>query len=187
MQQQPYLYLKGADIATGKVMQTNVYSVHLASGYQPVCPPGFVLSLDVAAGPRPGSCTPCRPGSYSIRPLAPAPRSTDPSCLNCPAGGDCSAGGDVVSFVKGNWSIMGSIYVLTSCPIGHKVVTRARQMTRSFRTTGRCVRFAAKAKSAPQRRACRARRARQSVPGLTVHFSTGRCTVPLTRVLGWAG
>ena len=28
----------------------------------------------------------------------------------------------MVSFVKGNWSIMGSMYVLTSCPIGHKVV-----------------------------------------------------------------
>ena len=40
----------------------------------------------------------CKPGKYSINPLetSPSSLSSDPSCLNCPAGGDCLAGGDEV-------------------------------------------------------------------------------------------
>ena len=49
-----------------------------------------------------GVCEFCPRGKYSLVPLA---GSTDvwPSCMLCPAGGDCSSGGDSVVFDVGTW------------------------------------------------------------------------------------
>jgi hypothetical protein len=98
LQRPPYLYFKGTDLTTGVVMETDPQQVHLAVQNKTVCAPGSVLSLDPGANantfPRAGACKACRPGTYSLDALAsPAGTGQDPDCFNCPAGGDCRAGG----------------------------------------------------------------------------------------------
>ena len=126
LQHDAYVYFQGIDSATMQSMITPAFKFSLHSGVSKVCPPGYVLSMmeTSARGGRPGSCTFCKPGTYSVQPLASAPSSSskDPECFSCPAGGGCLQGGDKVSFDKGNWSIQDGMYILTSCPTGHKVV-----------------------------------------------------------------
>jgi hypothetical protein len=122
----PFVFVTGTDSSTGALMQTEPQKMYLAAeGNHSVCPPGYVLALDADAngGGRPGGCTRCSFGKYSLSPLVGAAGSMDPGCLNCPAGGDCSAGGDVVVFDKGNWTVGNGTYLLTSCPTGHKMIT----------------------------------------------------------------
>ena len=127
LQRPPYLYFKGTDLTTGAVMETDPQQVHLALQNKTVCAPGSVLSLDPGANadtfPRAGACKACRPGTYSLDALAsPAGTGQDPDCFNCPAGGDCRAGGELVKFDKGNWTQVGGMHVLKNCPKGYKVV-----------------------------------------------------------------
>jgi hypothetical protein len=123
-----YLYFKGTDLTTGVVMETDPQQVHLAVQNETVCAPGSVLSLDPTGDlantfPRAGACKACRSGTYSLDALAsPSGTGQDPDCFNCPAGGDCRAGGNIVKFDKGNWTQVGGMYVLQSCPQGYKVV-----------------------------------------------------------------
>ena len=119
---QPFLYLEGKDVTTQDTMRSTVIPIVLSS--LQACALGSVLSLDAGSTfPRAGACTVCKPGSYSLDPLAsPSGIGADPACFNCPAGGDCTAGGNTVEFGLGNWSRTPPMFLLTSCPIGHKVV-----------------------------------------------------------------
>ena len=127
LQRPPYLYFKGTDVTTGVVMETDPQKVQLAVENDTVCPPGSVLSLDPRdignTFPRAGACKACRPGTYSLDALAsPAGTGQDPDCFNCPAGGDCKAGGNIVKFQRGNWTQVDGMHVLKSCPQGFKVI-----------------------------------------------------------------
>ena len=106
---QPYLYVAGADAfndTEGTLMQTDVMQVHIAQGNQQACPTGFVLTLtnDSAVGGRPGECVQCKPGFYSLSPLA-GPTDLEPGCLQCPVGANCMAGGAVVT-ADASWWLM---------------------------------------------------------------------------------
>jgi hypothetical protein len=113
----PFLYMSGTDLVTGAAMQTDVLEVHLAthntSANRSVCPTGYVLTLDASnAAGRPGACTRCNSGKYSLKPLVGPQGVSGPGCLNCPEGASCKEGGDQVSFVKGNWSTSNGMFVL---------------------------------------------------------------------------
>jgi hypothetical protein len=123
----PYVYFRGTDVTTGVVMETDPQQVHLAVQNETVCAPGSVLSLDPGdidnTFPRAGACKACRSGTYSLDALAsPAGTGQDPDCFNCPAGGDCRAGGNFVTFQRGNWTQVDGMHVLKSCPQGYMVV-----------------------------------------------------------------
>jgi hypothetical protein len=96
LQRLPFFYISGTDMATGATMETEPQQLYLAARNQSVCPLGSVLTL--ASGGvdgRPGECTVCPQGSYSLNPLIAPPGATDPGCLACPVGGDCSGGAAV--------------------------------------------------------------------------------------------
>ena len=122
---QPFLYMSGTDVDTGVRMETKVQPVHLAMS----CVPGSVLSLEAAIGSdggRQGGCSLCTAGKYSLDPLVLPPGSQDFECFNCPAGGECTQAekqsAAAVTFAKGHWTVFsGAMYLLQSCPIGHKV------------------------------------------------------------------
>ena len=98
LQRPPFLYVQGTDAATGAVMETvPPQQVHLASRNNTVCPVGWVLLLDQSTGSntldtdganvdgRPGACTPCGFGTYSLDPLLGI-------CRRCPASATCMNG-----------------------------------------------------------------------------------------------
>jgi hypothetical protein len=127
----PHLYLKGEDATMPATMTSELIPIPLSLT---PCPQGSVLSLDpgdctpsrdcLSKYPRWGVCAVCKPGTYSLDPLAsPLGFGTDPACLKCPAGGDCTAGGSIVQFKRGDWIEENGTYVLKSCPQGYKVVT----------------------------------------------------------------
>ena len=49
-------------------------------------------------------CVLCAAGKYSLR------EGPDNECVPCPAGGNCIAGGDEVTFAVGNWSVVDRAY-----------------------------------------------------------------------------
>ena len=103
-------------------MQSEVMLLNLQQG-DSVCPQGYILVLD-QNGATNGSaaCSFCKPGTYSINPLA-GPTTGTPACFVCPAGGDCTKGGADVQFNKnGSWAVMRGEYVLTSCPAGYQLI-----------------------------------------------------------------
>jgi Ca2+-binding EF-hand superfamily protein len=118
----PYLYVAGADAFSdteGAVMQSEVMQMHIAQGYQQVCPTGYVLSLTNGLN-NPGGCMKCKAGSYSLSPLAgPPPEdcppntankdkeclATEPGCFKCPVGATCLAGGADVTAQKSWWLV----------------------------------------------------------------------------------
>ena len=59
------------------------------------------------------ACIKCEAGTYSIR------TGLGFSCVQCPAGGDCIAGGDAPTFAVGTWVVVDFAYSLTSCPSGY--------------------------------------------------------------------
>jgi predicted outer membrane repeat protein len=80
----PYLYFKGTDLTTARIMETNPQQVHLSSGNRTVCPVGAALMLEPSVGsetvmtdPRPGTCKVCDSGFYNVNPLT-------GRCLACP-------------------------------------------------------------------------------------------------------
>ncbi len=121
---QPALFFQGVDSASQRLMQSSMLPVVLANCSN-ICPAGYILSLEQqSATGRSGVCTLCEPGSYSIDPLASGSDSilSDPSCINCPAGGDCSKGGANVIFAVGNWSASNGAFFLRHCPIGYQLI-----------------------------------------------------------------
>jgi len=117
------VYFEGTDAEVGGQMLSAVAEVHLAQDGA-VCPRGYVLSLEEgqeAAG-RPGQCSVCPVGTYSLHPLAGRSSAAGPACLSCPAGGVCP-GGDSVTFAVGNWSVVNYEWKLESCPSGYAATT----------------------------------------------------------------
>ena len=74
------------------------------------CPSGHVISINM------DGCVRCGAGFYSL-----GVRTSTTSCLPCPAGGNCLAGGDDVLFPLGTWEVFKDTYVLQSCPLGHEL------------------------------------------------------------------
>ena len=115
----PSIYFAGTNAETAATMQSAAISISFASE---VCPPGYVLTVDAAGaestGARPGACTHCQAGTYSVDPLAGGPPST-PACFKCPVGGTCDGSG--VTFAVGVWRINTSMYILQGCPPGHRL------------------------------------------------------------------
>ena len=70
------------------------------------CPSGFAPN-DAA-----DACVECMAGTYSLR------TGLDFACTACPAGGNCIAGGKVVTFAVGKWRVMDDEWTLQSCPSG---------------------------------------------------------------------
>eukprot|EP00961_Rhodomonas_salina_P106799 1438142-Rhodomonas_salina.2 len=96
------------------------------------------------------------PGTYSLDPLV-GPTG-EPGCFDCPAGGDCSLGGDSVAFAEGNWTVAGGMYVLSACPPGHSRVSTADDSTAFNHDLQQC-------------KPCTGR------PALSLSFSPRRCPV----------
>ena len=130
---QIYFYLNGSDSQAGSLMTSSLMPLDLEQG-QNVCPAGYILVLsqdelnEVAA-----VCQLCKPGTYSLRPLAHMPGSAlTPSCINCPAGGICTKGGDDVQFEVGTWAEIEGIYVLTSCPEGFELINSTAGTSKGY-------------------------------------------------------
>jgi hypothetical protein len=97
-----------------------------------VCPAGYILDLEKsvhADGARSGVCTLCKAGTYSLAPLKGGSSNQDPACLNCPLGGDCSLGGENVSFPLGSWTKDSGIFKLVGCPPGYQLQNKADGVT----------------------------------------------------------
>ena len=75
-----------------------------------ICPSGYVFATSS------DGCVKCGAGFYSR-----GARTSVTSCLPCPAGGDCRAGGDAVLFPLGTWGVVNDAYVLGGCPIGYEL------------------------------------------------------------------
>ena len=78
------------------------------------CPSGYIFTTSS------DDCVLCAAGFYSL-----GVRTSITSCVPCPAGGDCLAGGDNVVFPLGTWGVVADAYVLESCPIGYELSTSA--------------------------------------------------------------
>ena len=124
LQSEPDIYFQGLESETCAYMRSPTTSLSTSSGPD-VCPPGYVLWVDsktTSSGH--GSCSFCEPGTYSLHPLSKDPSSAldTPSCITCPAGGNCELGGSHIKFLVGMWEIRNGIYVLLSCPPGHQLI-----------------------------------------------------------------
>ena len=124
LQSKPFIYFTGID--SQALLNLNMRSINVGvyvTDGTDVCPAGYVLSLENSNGvhARQGSCSLCKPGTYSVSPLKGAISDKDPSCLNCPLGGDCANGGDNVSFAVGKWIVSAGIYKLIECPAGYQL------------------------------------------------------------------
>ena len=124
LQSTPYVYMKGIDSQADslKTMISDVFAVIMACA---ICPLGYILVPDQAqllsnTSALLGSCSQCQIGTYSVSPLA-GTNPRQPSCLNCPASGNCKGGADV-DFSLGTWKILGGMYRLVGCPAGYQLV-----------------------------------------------------------------
>ena len=73
---QPSVYFQGTDEISGHTMRSKIKKIVLHTGSS-VCPSGHILSLaESVQDARLGTCTFCRPGTYSVKPLA-GPTSSD--------------------------------------------------------------------------------------------------------------
>ena len=119
---QPTIYLKGIDAQTDGNMVSSTVRLPMSSNWK-ICPAGYILVLDNEHGNatgRPGSCSLCAQGTYSVSPLVGSTPST-PSCLTCPSSAVCMGGSDV-NFTLGRWIIANGMYVLVGCPAGHQLI-----------------------------------------------------------------
>ena len=121
------LYFKGSDIQTVNDMRSSLVPAIFANGSD-VCPHGYILAysqnIKTANVSEAVSCSFCEAGTYSVDPLALAASLNPPmpACINCPAGGDCSQGGGIVSFKEGTWYVQNGIYILKECPPGYQLI-----------------------------------------------------------------
>ncbi len=125
----PFVYFSGIDSEAllNQAMRSTFAEVAIANGSD-ICPIGYILNLDAASrvhGARAGICSRCKPGTYSVSQLKGAISDQEPSCLNCPLGGDCGMGGNNVSFDVGSWIITSGMYTLIGCPIGYQLQNKA--------------------------------------------------------------
>jgi len=121
-----FLNITGEDIASGVQMEIGWVPVHIQQMAN-VCPRGYIFVPDnLKGGKVNGSaiCSLCGPGFYSLSPLALSPDSSidSPSCLSCPAGCDCTLGGEYIKFKSGLWKAIKGVYRLMSCPAGFQLV-----------------------------------------------------------------
>ena len=118
-------YMDGSDSEAGGDMVSDIIPLNVQQGPE-VCPPGYILLPDTSqqvATKGPAVCQLCKPGTYSILPLARVPGSgMTPSCIDCPAAGICTKGGDEVKFEVGNWTAIDGMYILTECPEGFQLI-----------------------------------------------------------------
>ena len=138
VQRTPFVYFEGSDSQSGQgnIMRSMSFPIDFDSGRN-VCPPGYILSPELLGGQSlQGRCKFCNPGTYSVDPLAPnylpgsnvsKAGSQMPSCLNCPLGGNCIHGGNIVIFDKGNWAVINGMYILTDCPKGYELVNSSER------------------------------------------------------------
>jgi hypothetical protein len=121
----PSLSFEGVDSDSyldSNVIRSSDINITLSSQAS-ICPLGYVLELEMVVGlssVTSGACKYCRPGKYSVNPLA--GEASGPACLTCPAGGSCVDGGFLVTFNTGMWVIRNGMYILVSCPSGHQLV-----------------------------------------------------------------
>jgi hypothetical protein len=121
---EPRIYFEGFNREDCVAMRSTMLGLAVTSGLS-VCPLGYVLGVDSdSSAEGPGACRRCAPGTYSVNPLAKDPSSSSdaPSCVACPAGGDCALGGAQVRFAVGVWGVRNGVYVLESCPAGHRLI-----------------------------------------------------------------
>ena len=118
------LSLEGVDSESGVTMNSGQISVEVQQGYE-MCPPGFILVPDQQGAVNgPAVCTFCKSGTYSVSPLANLPGSSIefPSCLTCPVGCNCAAGGADIQCEVGTWKAIDGIYILSGCPEGFQLI-----------------------------------------------------------------
>ena len=119
-----FLSITGQDLESGVQMGSSLVPVHVQQGVA-MCPRGFILVPDEEGKVNgPAVCTLCRPGSYSLSPLAQSPGSliNSPSCLSCPAGCDCLLGGADIQCGLGSWKANAGVLRVTSCPAGSQLI-----------------------------------------------------------------
>lgn len=123
---EPKVYATGTDSQTIPGLSSTMRSDDVEIGFfggLSVCPKGFILDLGQDSDGS-ASCTFCKPGSYSINPLGNSDAvSNQPSCLNCAVGGDCTSGGENVTFDVGSWERSAAMYIVTDCPAGYQLIS----------------------------------------------------------------
>jgi serine/threonine protein kinase len=130
MQTDVFIYFDGLDTADPLTrMQTLFLPVTFSEGFD-VCPQGYVLIFDSPTNSTgPAQCQWCSAGSYSVSPLASKVGlidSSNPACLNCPAGGDCLKGGSDIKFKLGVWKLDTDQHRLMHCPPGTQLINSTR-------------------------------------------------------------
>ena len=119
-----FLSFEGTDSTSGLTIKSGLVPLSVQQGVE-MCPQGYVLLLDQQDEFNGSAvCTLCKPGSYSLSPLAHMPGSTSetPSCLSCPAGCNCIQGGAEIQCSIGTWRDIEGIYRLMSCPAGFQLI-----------------------------------------------------------------
>ena len=120
----PTIVFVGNDEQTGQAMISTFVPVPIQSNLS-VCPEGSILVLDQPSpgsqtSARPGACSRCGPGTYSVDPLK-GTSTSGPSCLDCLSSAKCLGGHDV-NFTIGTWTVSGGMYRLEACPPGHQLI-----------------------------------------------------------------
>ena len=123
LQAQYLVQIEGSDSQTGRMMLSSKMLLALGDKHG-ICPSGYILEMYLGLWNGEAACSFCLSGTYSIDPLVSSPDSYNPtpSCIGCPAGGDCSQGGSIVQFQVGKWGILNGIYILQSCPAGYQLI-----------------------------------------------------------------
>ena len=112
------------DAESGLKMNSGLVPVRVQQGAH-VCPPGYILVPDQQGAVNGMAvCTLCKPGTYSVNPLAHLPGfSIDSlSCFSCPVGCDCTEGGADIRCTPGLWDVIDGIYKVVGCPAGYQLI-----------------------------------------------------------------
>ena len=117
-----FLASEGVDAESGVKMASGLVPLNVQQGSR-VCPAGFILVPDKSSEDSgPAVCDLCKPNTYSISPLALLLGSSVPSCLQCPAGCQCTGGGTDIQCEIGSWKAVDGVYRVTSCPAGFQLI-----------------------------------------------------------------
>ena len=113
---------EGIDAESGVKMESGLVPLNVQHGSS-VCPGGFILVSDKSSEVSgPAVCDLCKTNTYSISPLALLPGSSVPSCLQCPAGCQCTGGGTDIHCEIGSWKPVDGVYRVMSCPAGFQLI-----------------------------------------------------------------
>jgi hypothetical protein len=112
-----------AESNSGLAMRSELVPVNMQQGAD-MCPIGSILALDQGCEVNcSAACSPCKPGTYSVDPLAPGSIFAAPACIGCPAGAKCLLGGADVRFNEGEtWLVVDGVYKLEGCPAGSQLI-----------------------------------------------------------------